>query len=202
MNNFETQKKNFLSKPDKSSAKAIDKKIFELVNLINASKNYYTNSSCAGRILLIKTKNFDKKEKIWIFKKHEEVSWKEALKALKNAKSDIWLIEEGPILHVTCKNFRAANFLLKIFRNFGFKKSGIIAFSTYPIVELAFPNRISLPIAKNGKLLLNKNYFKILIDDCNKKLKKEFKFLKKIYNFLKTKNLNIIPLLSKKKNGI
>ncbi len=59
--NFEKEKKDCLSKIDKSKKGSIDKKIKELVDLINSLKDYYTTSSCSGRILLIKRPKSGKK---------------------------------------------------------------------------------------------------------------------------------------------
>ena len=52
---FENNKRTFLAKTDKSKKGGIDEKILPLVSKINLSKDYYTTSSCAGRIILVKT---------------------------------------------------------------------------------------------------------------------------------------------------
>lgn len=51
--NFLQQKQDILSKNDKSSKESIDEKITKLCNKINKKENYYTTSSCAGRILIM-----------------------------------------------------------------------------------------------------------------------------------------------------
>ena len=51
--NFLQQKQDILSKQDKSSKQSLDKKIRDLCNKINKLENYYTTSSCSGRIILI-----------------------------------------------------------------------------------------------------------------------------------------------------
>ena len=50
---FEQQKKTVLSKLDKSKKGSIDKGILKLVNTINKNSNYYTTSTCSGRIILL-----------------------------------------------------------------------------------------------------------------------------------------------------
>ena len=57
---FLQRKKSILSKPDKSSKKSWDKKIIKLCDKINLSENYYTTSSCSGRIVLMQDQ--EKKE--------------------------------------------------------------------------------------------------------------------------------------------
>ena len=71
---FENQKKVFLKKLDKSKEGHIDKEITQLVKKINSSDNYYTTSSCAGRIVLLEKKSDKKQEIRWLFKKHGKVN--------------------------------------------------------------------------------------------------------------------------------
>jgi len=54
MNNFLKQKSDFLKKIDKSKKKTIDKEIIPLIKSINKKPNYYTTSSCSGRIVVLK----------------------------------------------------------------------------------------------------------------------------------------------------
>ncbi len=53
MKSFVQQKKSTLSKLDKSSKGDWDKKIVNLCEKINSLENFYTTSSCSGRIVLI-----------------------------------------------------------------------------------------------------------------------------------------------------
>ena len=67
---------------DKSKKGEIDKPILNLINKINKSKNYYTTSSCSGRIVLLAKKLGEKQGAKWLFCSHERVSFKEIKKAL------------------------------------------------------------------------------------------------------------------------
>ncbi len=58
---FQKEKQDFLSKKGKSRKGGIDKEIRPLVDLINSFGEYYTTSSCSGRILLIEIANPNKK---------------------------------------------------------------------------------------------------------------------------------------------
>ena len=57
---FEKRKQDVLLKKDKSYRRKFDKKIKKLCGKINQMEDYYTTSSCSGRIVLIK--DSDKKE--------------------------------------------------------------------------------------------------------------------------------------------
>ena len=51
---FSKLKEHSLSKIDKSKKNSIDKNIKSLINIINKSDDYYTTSSCSGRIVLLR----------------------------------------------------------------------------------------------------------------------------------------------------
>ena len=83
MNNFNQRKKDVLSKTDKSSAGKWDGKIISLCDKINSEENYYTTSSCSGRIILMI--NQEKKgENLFLFVSHDKVSFKELKSVLNN----------------------------------------------------------------------------------------------------------------------
>ena len=82
MDMFAKEKKDFLSKKDKSKKGSIDKDIISLVNEINSNDDYYTTSSCAGRIVLLEMKSRKKNECNWVFTKHDKVKLDEINKAL------------------------------------------------------------------------------------------------------------------------
>jgi len=181
---FEHQKRQFLSKPDKSSAHAIDKAILPLVRLINSKKDFYTTSSCAGRIILIKETG-KKREKVFLFKKHAPVSFNEIKKALKNAgcKETIYLKHEPCIMHIACSTFNDAIALTSAARNAGWKKSGII--SRKNIVEMLSTEILAAPVACKGKILVPDAYLKFLVNECNKKLAGTRIKIKKLEKLLK-----------------
>jgi tRNA wybutosine-synthesizing protein 3 len=54
MNQFNQRKKDILSKKDKSSRGKWDLRIISICDKINSFENYYTTSSCSGRIIVMK----------------------------------------------------------------------------------------------------------------------------------------------------
>jgi len=181
---FERQKQQFLSKPDKSSAHEIDKAILPLVRLINSKKNFYTTSSCAGRIILIKETG-KKQKNIFLFKSHEKISLNEIKNALNNAKckETIYLKHEPCIMHIACNTFNDAIALTSAARNAGWKKSGII--SRKNIVEMLSTEILAAPVADNGKILVSDAYLKFLVSEANKKLAGTRIKIKKLEKLLK-----------------
>ena len=84
------------------------------------------------------------------------------------------------ILHIACRTIDDANKVLKIARDIGLRRSGIIADSNIIIVEVCSTEQMDVPIAKNGKLIVDKGYIKIIVDIANKKFLKGREKLEKL----------------------
>ena len=126
--NFEKEKKDFLAKKDKSRKGSIDNKIKKLVNKINSFKDFYTTSSCSGRILLLAIPKSNKKNEVqYLFRLHKKINNNEFKKLIKIMKSkkipkeDVWFIVQPVILHIACKDIDNAKKLLNTARDIGFK---------------------------------------------------------------------------------
>ena len=168
---FQKNKKDCLSRLDKSSKKSIDKDIKKLVALINSKENYFTTSSCSGRILLIEKKSDKKQDARFVFAEHKKADFKVIKKSLiKLPKNDLWLKQESIILHVACKTIEDAEKLLKLIRDTGIKRAGIISLGKKIILEIIGTEAMETIIAKDGKLLVSEGYLKELVKEANKKL--------------------------------
>jgi tRNA wybutosine-synthesizing protein 3 len=183
--NFLNNKRNVLGKKDKSNEQGIDKRINKLCKKINDKKEYYTTSSCAGRINLVKGLQ-DKAEDVFLFKSHEKINFlrlkKELIKAGKY-KGLIYFKQEPCILHVACLDLESAKKLLNKARDVGWMRSGLISDKKI-ILELISTEKLELPIMNNGKLLVNENYLKLLAKESNKRLKRTWEKVKKLENLL------------------
>jgi len=186
---FAKEKADFLSKKDKSRKGSIDSKIKKLVEKINSSNNYFTTSSCAGRILLLAQPKSNKKSEVrYLFCSHSKIKFsnvKSILKAKKLPKDDIWFRVESAILHVACADVEGALKLLNTARNGGFRRSGIISLGkNRATIELVSTEKIDTIIAKNKKLLVDNDYLTILIAEGNNKLEKAWEKIEKLNNNL------------------
>ncbi len=180
---FEKDKKVFLNKSDKSKKKSIDSKIGKLVNLINSLPNYYTTSSCSGRIVLLKRK-VGKKGSKWLFISHDLVSFEQIKKHIKLSKDDIWFKQEPLIMHICCKTVEDAKLFLGIVRQL-FKRTGIISLGKKITIEIRGNEHIDTIIAKNSGLLVTESYLNILVKEANKKLERNFKNIERFYLLVK-----------------
>jgi len=163
MISFEVKKQHFLSKPDKSRKGSIDEKIKALVSYINTLPDYYTTSSCSGRILVLERKQ-KKHETIWHYATHDLVDnnkkdSNELIAVMNKYKENdnIMFHFEDAILHVACASLESAEHLLQCARSCSFKSSGIISIHN-KIVEIRSPKCIDVPVCcvTNEHLLIEK----------------------------------------------
>jgi len=180
LEDFWHEKKQFLNKPDKSMAQGIDKAILPLCKKINKNSAYYTTSSCAGRIILIKETG--KKQENAFFKVwHDKISLKDLLTELAKIqyKGVAYFRQEPCIMHIACNNIQNAEKIMQLARHSGWKKSGIISLKKN-IAEIVSTELIATPVMDKGKVLINDEYLKIMVSEANKKLKQTREKIKQL----------------------
>lgn len=188
---FLRRKKSVLSKIDKSSIGEWDNKIIYLCNKINKSNDYYTTSSCSGRVVLMINQE-KKSHNLFLVISHGLISFnwlKNNLnKLIRNKKLKDKLIKfkcEPPILHVVCRNLETASLLLEKAKSSGMKHSGINFIGKSALIEINGDDRLEFPIINKNKILVENNFLKLIVKESNRKLKKSWKMIKKLENFLK-----------------
>jgi len=178
-NIFYKRKKDVLTKKDKSFIGEWDKKIVSLCEKLNKTNKYYSTSSCSGRVVLM----FDSDKKTHsLFLKiyHDIVNMKEFEKdlneILKKSKGKSINFKQEPCgLHVACRTLKDAQILVTKARKIGWKKSGIISSGNRFIVEMFGTGILGFPIIKKGKLLVDENFLKEIVNKSNQNLKKSWK---------------------------
>jgi tRNA wybutosine-synthesizing protein 3 len=184
---FQNAKKSTLEKKDKSDIGKYDDKIRKLCEKINKKKEYYTTSSCSGRIVLILGED-KKKEGLFLYRTHNKVTLgrlkKELESTCKRTKKTIYFKQEPFILHLCCFNLDSAKRIMNIAQNAGVKQKGILSLGNKIIIEMKGSEKIELPILKNGKMLLNDYYLKILLQESNKKLERTWKKIQNLSELL------------------
>jgi tRNA wybutosine-synthesizing protein 3 len=113
---FEGEKKRALERLRRRGA---DEEVEELLHKINDLDDFFTTSSCSGRIVLILLPEIGaKRETRFIGKWHRPVNKTEVLAAMDDGGSsmegDLWLLAQSPILHVACRSVEKATALLRI----------------------------------------------------------------------------------------
>lgn len=187
---FDSDKRNCLQKMitiDKSRKQSIDNQIIPILNLLNKHDDFYTTSSCSGRIYLLTEPKSKKKHEVkWLFVSHIKVNEKKINQILSEEipKDTVWLRQEGMILHIACRTIESANEILDIARTIGFRRSGIIADNKKIIVEICSTEKMDVPISDNKKLLVDRNYIRFIIKKANKKLESNNEKMNKFNSIL------------------
>ena len=150
----------------------LDNDILPLLDLINSIDQYYTTSSCAGRIVLLELPSIgDKKNARFLGKWHRPINQEEFSNAAKRAKKGwIWFFAQSPILHVAAKNINDAEKLVKLSISSGFKNTGIRSLGKKIIVEISSTERLDCPVGKDGKIFCARKYQDILVETANELL--------------------------------
>jgi len=135
----------------------VDFDIVDFLLAFNELRDYYTTSSCSGRVILARTPrlSYSKSEGIFraLGKWHRPVIAEEVLSSLGEASGDVWLIVRAPIIHIAARDMESASRLQRIMQRAGFKRGGII--STDPIIlEAQGEDRAEIPLVVNGEWLI------------------------------------------------
>jgi len=173
----------------------VDADIKPLLDVINSYEEYYTTSSCSGRIQITLNKlPGDKHNIITVAKWHREVKVEEVLTVLEELKKSAveysWFSVQPPILHVIAKNLEAALNILTTARHCGFKHSGIQSVKKYRVVvEITGSERIEVPLFSRGILIIDLKHLPALVSVANEVLIKSKDKMYRLYRQLLEKKL-------------
>lgn len=192
---FGEQKKRAL---ERLRIRGADEEIVGIIEKINSHEDFFTTSSCSGRIALICLPEIGaKREAKFIGKWHRPVTKEEVLEAIKQKssagisnKGEIWLLSQSPILHVACRGLEKAKTLLRIAIQSGFKYSGIKAIANSKdnekvVVEIVSTERMDVPLGKDGMLLCSEAHLDFILSKANFMLERGKGKLKRFYYGLK-----------------
>lgn len=185
---FAQRKKAVLSKGDKSFKRCWDRKILSLCNKINLLEHYYTTSSCSGRMLLMIYQE-NKQSDLFCKVYHGPISFftfKREIKRVceKYPNKNIKFKVDPSILHIACKSMDDAKILYEKAKISGWKKLGLISWGKRIVLEIVGTGKLELPLIEKGKLLVNDEFLKILLEQSSFKLKNSWKIIKKLENCL------------------
>jgi tRNA wybutosine-synthesizing protein 3 len=182
MDSFQQRKTSVLLRKDKSSIGEWDKKITKLCNKINSIDNFYTSSSCSGRIILM-TDNNKKEHGLFLKNYHDKVSFNRLRKDLNEIIKKNKLIKfklEPCIIHIVSKSLDDAKFILEKANKSGWKNHFIISLVKNPVIELNMNERMEFPIIFEKNILVNDKFLRIVLKKSNKKLEKCWKGIEKL----------------------
>jgi tRNA wybutosine-synthesizing protein 3 len=167
----------------------MDLEFIPLCDHIAKTENYFTSSSCAGRIALVGLGEEETKQESAFHRKwHRKVKEKEVLEAIKEFKGTVlWFKQEPLILHLGTNTLENAKKILELCEKCGIKRAGIkTAKEGKLIVEMLGTQNIMTPI-KEGKTQAGKKYIKYLVKKANEKFEKNQELIKKLTKEAKKK---------------
>ena len=178
---FLFRKENQLKKGDKSLKGNWDHRIAELCNKINSIGDYYTTSSCSGRVVVLKDSK-EKRDDLFVFVSHDEINIEQLKEALRKISGEgIFYFKQDPvIIHISCKTIENCRELINLALKSGWKRNGIISSNKRFVVELNSTEKLEFPIVKNGKILVDEEYLKLIVKEANKKLKRSWEKIDKL----------------------
>ena len=173
---FEDQKKTALSQIeifDRSKKGSLDENIRGLVEKINAHPDFYTTSSCGGRIIVYEKDEGSKKhETRWLYCTHGDLDRKKLRESINDCTADVWFAVEAVIIHLVARTKEQAAQVIASAQQSGLKRGGAISFSKRFVLELVGVDEFSTIIIKNGKKVVDDQYLELLMDEAESKLKK------------------------------
>ncbi|WP_457750613.1 tRNA(Phe) 7-((3-amino-3-carboxypropyl)-4-demethylwyosine(37)-N(4))-methyltransferase Taw3 [Thermococcus sp.] len=182
--NFDEQKAKAREGLRKALAEGkVDRDIISLLEKINSLENYFTTSSCSGRISVMEMPHFgDKVNSVWLGKWHREVTVGEVLEAIgRHGTGQLWFLVRSPILHVGARTMEDAVRLLNLAIGLGFKYSNIKSVSHKKLlVEIRSTERMDVPLGSDGEPWVDEAYIERIVTIANSQVRRFKGKLKRI----------------------
>ncbi|XP_040912117.1 tRNA wybutosine-synthesizing protein 3 homolog isoform X2 [Toxotes jaculatrix] len=161
---FGQWKKQCLNKLDLSKKGSVDQDIEHVVSLLNSCEEYFTTSSCSGRIILI-----------------------DGVSALAKSSRDAVLKFEPFVLHVQCRRLEDAQLMHSVAINSGFRNSGLTVSKTGKIITaVRSTHGLEVPLSHEGKLLVEHEYIHFLTHIANQKMEENLRRIHRFYQNLQS----------------
>jgi len=167
----------------------VDKKAIPIIEKLNGIDEFFTTSSCSGRIVIMELPSIGNKiDARFLGKWDDKIKIQDIKNALENAeKGEIWMLAQPPIFHVSASDVNAASKLIKVAKQSGFKNSGIRSIGKRVTVEVRSTEEVDVPLGIDGKLLCDEKYLSLLVSIANEimdRIEKKLKvFERKIEGF-------------------
>lgn len=159
-----------------------DPQIISLGNFFLELKDFFTSSSCSGRIVLMNLNEQETKREAAFHRKwHRAVSVEEVVKGLnEDTHDELWFKQEPFILHIGARNLKQSVRMLEIMKRAGVRRGGImVAKDGKFIIELTGSSYMSVPVKSGKKILVSDKHLEYLIEKANAKLERNYAMLER-----------------------
>lgn len=132
----------------------VDRDIIRVLDAINRHPDYFTTSSCSGRIQVVEAEILTLRRGFrslgkWHEPPDPDEVVKVVLEGVRSGARNLWLTVQPPIIHVASRTIESARLLLDVARESGFKHSGLISLR-YNLVEVNASERADIPLVIDG----------------------------------------------------
>lgn len=188
---FSQWKKQCLNKLDLSKKGSVDEDIVHVVSLLNSCEEYFTTSSCSGRVILTdgapESSAVQKQNCVWLFVSHHKCKCDDLMSALARSSGDAVLKFEPFVLHVQCRRLEDAQLMHSVAVNSGFRNSGLTASKTGKIITaVRSTHGLEVPLSQQGRLLVDHNYISFLTQIANQKMEENLRRIHRFYQNLQS----------------
>ncbi|KAH9512987.1 tRNA methyltransferase tyw3 [Bulinus truncatus] len=174
---FANQKSQSLKRYDLSKKGSIDEAIIELVGFLNRLPQYFTTSSCSGRILIFEnsSQKVEKKGCKWLYVSHSFVTLEDCLTNLSAIEDEAVFKFEPFVMHIQCRTLEDAQKLHQAAVASGFRNSGITIGNKGKIMmAVRSTHSLEAPLSSKGNLLVSQQYIQYLTECANRKMEENF----------------------------
>uniref|UniRef100_UPI0037E98931 tRNA wybutosine-synthesizing protein 3 homolog isoform X2 n=1 Tax=Semicossyphus pulcher TaxID=241346 RepID=UPI0037E98931 len=164
---FSQWKRQCLNKLDQSRKSSVDEGVEHVVFLLNGCEEYFTTSSCSGRIILIdgvpESCAVHKQNCMWLFVSHQKCKSEDLMSGLVRSTADAVLKFEPFVLHVRCRQLEDAQ-----------------------LVAVRSTHGLEVPLSHKGKLLVDNEYIHFLTKIANQKMEENHRRIQRFYQNLQS----------------
>ncbi|XP_070831139.1 tRNA wybutosine-synthesizing protein 3 homolog [Chaetodon trifascialis] len=188
---FSQWKKQCLNKLDQSKKGSVDEDIGHVVSLLNSREEFFTTSSCSGRIVLIdgapERSDVQKQNCVWLFVSHQTCTSEDLISGLQRSSGDAVLKFEPFVLHVQCRRLEDAQLMHSVAINSGFRNSGLTVSKTGKIITaVRSTHGLEVPLTNEGRLLVEHEYIRFLTQIANQKMEENLRRIHRFYQNLQS----------------
>ncbi|XP_069029377.1 tRNA wybutosine-synthesizing protein 3 homolog isoform X1 [Embiotoca jacksoni] len=193
---FSQRKQQCLNKLDVSKKGSVDEGIQHVVCLLNRREEYFTTSSCSGRVILIdgspERSHVQKKNCVWLFVTHHKCTSDDLICGVARSTGNSVLKFEPFVLHVQCRNLENAQLMHSVAVDSGFRNSGLTVGKTGKIITVRFETAVrsthglEVPLTHEGKLLVEHEYIHFLTQTANQMMEENIRRIHRFYQNLQS----------------
>jgi len=185
---------------DKSPKGFMDKPIISLVEEINSRTDFYTTSSCSGRVCLFLKRREVSKGGKWLLCSHDPVTFEQVqaavseFTALENKEDfELTFRFEPFIVHLEARDLESASRFMVWCKEVDIDDIMMTTLEPRVMLRFAFHERITVPLNNKEGLIVTKDFLSFLTEQSTRKFEANFLQLSRFREHLANQNASGDP---------